>query len=167
MSTERRQFVNIAVRSASSALELILNDVDMRRAVIGVPLYLLTTIAYACMFLMKAQSQWKSANLDICYDDVVSLMERTVGLLVETHACVRHVAHYIGRGLNSMLEKFKDRATQEQLHSSQPMAQHWAEGEMGQDWNHWMFGGDMMDQISVGPQYPLSLLDVLNSQMPG
>lgn len=55
MSPERRQFVNKAIASATAAVDLILNDHDMRTSIIGVPLYLLTTMAYACLFLMKCQ----------------------------------------------------------------------------------------------------------------
>lgn len=179
MSDERREFINLAIASASAALELILTDTDMRRAVIGVPLYLLTTIAYAAMFLMKVHAQWKPARLDIRYDDVVPLIERVVQLLEETNRCARHVAHYIGRGLSNMLDKFKERGPQERQymaggqpgqpgHPGQPLPPAWNEGEMSQDWNHWMFGGDMMNNFGVGTeQYPLNMLDLLNSQMPG
>ncbi|OLN87248.1 Transcriptional activator of proteases prtT 2 [Colletotrichum chlorophyti] len=182
MSEERRQFINLAIASANAALELILTDVDMRRAVIGVPLYLLTTIAYAAMFLMKVHAQWKPAKLDVHYEEVVSLIDRVVVLLEESHRCVRHVAHYIGRGLSNMLDKFKERGPQERQQAvggqpaqpgqpGQPMPQVWNEGDMVQqqlDWNHWMFGGDMMNNFGMGQeQYPLNLLDVLNSQMPG
>lgn len=114
MSPERRQFVNMAIASAAAALDLILNDSDMRRAVIGVPLYLLTTMSYACLFLMKCQSQWKSANLNIHHGDVVALIESTVQLLEDTRSCVRHVAHYLGRGLRGMLDKLKEHNDAEQ-----------------------------------------------------
>ncbi|KAK2016891.1 hypothetical protein LZ32DRAFT_53627 [Colletotrichum eremochloae] len=179
MSDERREFINLAIASASAALELILTDTDMRRAVIGVPLYLLTTIAYAAMFLMKVHAQWKPARLDIRYNEVVNLIERVVQLLEETNRCARHVAHYIGRGLSSMLDKFKERGPQERQYITggqpgqpaqpgQPIPQVWNEGVMGQDWNQWMFSGEMMNNYGMGPeQYPLNMLDLLNSQMPG
>ncbi|WQF82063.1 hypothetical protein CDEST_07077 [Colletotrichum destructivum] len=191
MSDERREFINLAIGSASAALELILTDADMRRAVIGVPLYLLTTIAYAAMFLMKVHAQWKAARLDVRYDDVVDLIERVVLLLEETNRCARHVAHYIGRGLSNMLDKFKERGPQMQQQMMQQQQQQqqqqrqygggggdgqpgqgmppvWNEGEMSQDWNQWMFSGEMMNNFGMGPeQYPLNMLDLLNSQMPG
>lgn len=170
MSPERRHFVNLAISSASGALSLTLNDGDMRKAVIGVPLYLLTTIAYACLFLMKAQSQWRSANLTIRYEDVVALIEGTIALLEETRPCVRHVAHFLGRGLNTMLQKFKERSANEKAHdqAGQTVPQTWTEGGMPPDWNSWMFGGGLPNQFGVDSEgYGLNFLDVLNSQMPG
>nr|XP_036576456.1 fungal specific transcription factor [Colletotrichum truncatum]KAF6783194.1 fungal specific transcription factor [Colletotrichum truncatum] len=171
---ERRGFINTAIASASAALELILTDPDMRRAVIGVPLYLLTTIAYAAMFLMKVYMQWKPAKVDIHYNDVVSLIERVVILLGETQRCTRHVAHYIGRGLNNMLEKFKERGPQEQYYIAagqpggvssipgQPVPQTWPEDMGPADWEG-IFNGGMMN-FGMPEQYPqYGLLNDLNS----
>ncbi|KFG78669.1 putative fungal specific transcription factor [Metarhizium anisopliae] len=172
MSNERRELVNLAICSAFGALELILNDPDMRRAVLGVPLYLLTTIAYACLFLMKAQTQWRSANLNIRHETVASTIEGIIILLEETSPCVRHVAHYLGRGLNGMLQKFKEHNAMEkqQVQNGQPVPVSYADGGAWPDWNSWMFGtanvpnqfGSDQDQ-----QYGLSFLDALSSQMPG
>ena len=145
----------------------------MGKAVVGVPLYLLTTLAYASMFLMKVQSKWKLANFDIRYDEMVALIERTVALLSDTRRSVRHVAPYIGRGLSNMLDKIKEQEMkfQQQQDSNQPVVGPWAEANVwqGEDWNGWMFGGDseMMEQAGLGQDYyPLNMLDVLDSQMP-
>ncbi|KHN94232.1 uncharacterized protein MAM_07868 [Metarhizium album ARSEF 1941] len=173
MSTERREFVNLAICSAFAALELILNDPDMRRSVMGVPLYLLTTIAYACLFLMKAQTQWRSANLDIRHETVASTIEGVIMLLEETSPCVRHVAHYLGRGLSGMLSKFKEHNAMEkqQAQDGQPVPVPYAGGGAWPDWNSWMFGGaaNMPNQFGLDQdqQYGLSFLDALSSQMPG
>jgi hypothetical protein len=172
MSNERREFVNLAIGSAFGALELILNDPDMRRSVTGVPLYLLTTIAYACLFLMKAQTQWRSASLDIRYENVASVIQGIVILLGETSPCVRHVAHYLGRGLNGMLDKFKEHNAMEkqQVQNGQPAAPPYAEGGVWPDWNSWIFGAPSMPnqfRLDQDQQYGLSFLDALSSQMPG
>ncbi|OAA78279.1 Zn(2)-C6 fungal-type DNA-binding domain protein [Akanthomyces lecanii RCEF 1005] len=173
MSPERRQFVNKAIASATAALDLTLNDPDMRASIIGVPLYLLTTMAYACLFLMKCQAQWKSANLNISYEEVVPLIEGAIAVLNATRPCVRHVAHYLGSGLNSMLEKFKehhnlDRPNAEDRDHSASAQQVWSQGEMWPDWNVWMFGnGDLSQQTLNQDNYGLNFLDALNSQMPG
>jgi hypothetical protein len=174
MSNERREFVNLAIGSAFGALELILNDPDMRRAVMGVPLYLLTTIAYACLFLMKAQTQWRSANLDIRHDNVASIIEGIVMLLEETSPSVRHVAHYLGRGLDGMLQKFKEHnaVDKQQVMNGQAVPVPYADGGAWPDWNSWMFGAaatNMPSQFSMDQdqQYGLSFLDALSSQMPG
>ncbi|OAA44237.1 Transcription factor [Metarhizium rileyi] len=172
MSNERREFVNLAIGSAFGALDLILNDPDMRRAVMGVPLYLLTTIAYACLFLMKAETQWRSANLNIRHETVASTIEGVVILLGETSPCVRHVAHYLGRGLNGMLQKFKEHNVidKQQVHNGQSFPVPYAEGGVWPDWNSWMFGtANMPNQFGLDQdqQHGLSFLDALSSQMPG
>ncbi|KAJ3495866.1 hypothetical protein NLG97_g3080 [Lecanicillium saksenae] len=173
MSPERRQFVNKAITSATAALDLILNDPDMRASIIGVPLYLLTTMAYACLFLMKCQAQWKSAHLNISYEEVVPLIEGAIAVLNATRPCVRHVAHYLGNGLSSMLEKFKEhhhleRPNLEDKDQSATAQQVWSSGEMWPDWNVWMFGnGDLGQQTLTQDNYGLNFLDALNSQMPG
>ncbi|KAG6095166.1 hypothetical protein E4U30_002708 [Claviceps sp. LM220 group G6] len=174
MSEERRELVNLAVDSAFGALELILSDPDMRPAVIGVPLYLLTTIAYACLFLMKAQTQWRSANLNIRYESVRAIIEGIVMLLEETSPCVRHVAHYLGRGLHGMLQKFQERhalETQQQLQQvGQSVSTSYVDGGVWPDWNSWMFGAANMSSeypLDAEQKYGLSFLDALSSQMPG
>ncbi len=173
MSPERRQFVNKAIASATAALDLTLNDPDMRASIIGVPLYLLTTMAYACLFLMKCQAQWKSANLNISYEEVVLLIEGAIAVLNATRPCVRHVAHYLGNGLGTMLEKFKehhnlDRPILGDGDQSAAAQQVWSQGEMWPDWNVWMFGnGDLSQQALNQDNYGLNFLDALNSQMPG
>lgn len=174
MSPERRQFVNKAIASATAAVDLILNDHDMRTSIIGVPLYLLTTMAYACLFLMKCQAQWKSANLSISYEEVVPLIEGAIAVLNATKPCVRHVAHYLGRGLSGMLDKFKEHHALERPNPEDkaqvPTAQQqvWPQDEMWPDWNVWMFGtGDPSQQAINQDNYGLNFLDALNSQMPG
>ncbi|KAG6031420.1 hypothetical protein E4U41_007573 [Claviceps citrina] len=174
MPNERREFVNLAIGSAFGALELLLHDPDMRPAVVGMPLYLLTTVAYACLFLMKAQTQWRSANLDVRYESVASVIEGVVVLLRETSPCVRHVAHYLGRGLDGMLGKFRERNAVERQHvqqTGQPVPLSYADGGGAwPDWNSWMFGpANVPSQFPLDQeqQHGLSFLDALSSQMPG
>lgn len=174
MSDERRELVNLAIDSAVGALELILSDPDMRPAVIGIPLYLLTTIAYACLFLMKAQTQWRSANLNIRYESVRAIVEGIVMLLEETSPCVRHVAHYLGRGLHGMLQKFQERhalETQQQMQQvGQSVPTSYVDGGVWPDWNSWMFGAANMSSeypLDAEQQHGLNFLDALSSQMPG
>lgn len=115
ITPERKGFINTALKSASASLHLILDDPDIRKAVIGVPLYLLTTIAYASIFLMKVCSKWKANNFEVSSVEVVELIEAIVSLLNDTPDCPRHVNHYIAKGLHSMLEKFRSGETMTQM----------------------------------------------------
>ncbi|KAI8648382.1 Zn(2)-C6 fungal-type domain-containing protein [Fusarium sp. Ph1] len=160
MSTERRDFINNAIQSGFSALNLILDDPDMRKAVLGMPLYLLTTITYACLFLIKLQSQWTPAQLNINTMDVVNVVERTTTLLHNTHHCERHVIHYVKTGLSSMLKTLKEYSVPDgEDQSFQDAGMQWLEDMAwdGEDWKAW-FNGDALDP-------PSSILDLLNYQM--
>ncbi|KAH7363480.1 hypothetical protein B0T11DRAFT_329451 [Plectosphaerella cucumerina] len=159
VSPERRGFIDTAIESASAALRLILDDPDMRRAVVGVPLYLLTTIAYAAIFLMKVQSEWRAAGFRIAHDEVVPLLEAVVAVLNESRACARHVAHHLGKGLGAMLVKFKEREAMHQAQLQQAQ-QPWMDAHAQAGWSDWMLAG--ADQ-----EYYPTWLDVLGSQMPG
>lgn len=169
VSADRKAFTNLAIGSAEAALRLILGDTNMRRAVIGVPLYLLTTISYACMFLVKVRLHWKHAGFALRGDEVVRLVEEVVVLLDETKPYVRHVAHYIGRGLNTILQKLKEEEVQSQ--ETQVPAVAWAEGHagggwQGSDWSSWAFNVDAMGHLESVEPDPLYMLDMLQSQLP-
>lgn len=175
VSPERRAFIDTAIESAAAALRLILDDPDMRRAVVGVPLYLLTTIAFAAIFLMKV-SEWRGAGFRITHDEVgvfllppsrasyadmsqvASLLEAIVSMLDESRACARHVAHHLGSGLGAMLVKFKEREAMYQAQLQQQAQQPWMDAQPG--WNDWMLAG-------ADAEYYPTWLDVLGSQMPG
>lgn len=171
ISLERQDFINTAVDSASAALRLILEDSDMRRAVVGVPLYLLTTIAYSSIFLIKVCSSWRAVVVHLSVEDVVNLVGPIISMLNATQAYARHVAHYIGQGLSTMLDRFKsgesarnvlmpqdpNNRTSEVHQDSRPAQQ--------QDWDlsySWMMG----DQLGMGLEYyPGDLLGIIGSQM--
>ncbi|KAL7769782.1 hypothetical protein ACKLNR_001166 [Fusarium oxysporum f. sp. zingiberi] len=171
ISLERQDFINTAVDSASAALRLILEDSDMRRAVVGVPLYLLTTIAYSSIFLIKVCSSWRAVVVHLSVEDVVNLVGPIISMLNATQAYARHVAHYIGQGLSTMLDRFKsgesarnvlmpqdpNNRTSEVPQDSRPAQQ--------QDWDlsySWMMG----DQLGMGLEYyPGDLLGIIGSQM--
>ncbi|SCO34708.1 related to Transcriptional activator of proteases prtT [Fusarium fujikuroi] len=171
ISLERQDFINTAVESACAALRLILEDSDMRRAVVGVPLYLLTTIAYSSIFLIKVCSSWRAVVVHLSVEDVVNLVGPIISMLNATQAYARHVAHYIGQGLSTMLDRLKSgesanevlmpqngsNRTWEVPQDSRPVQQ--------QDWDlsySWMMG----DQLGMGLEYyPGDLLGIIGSQM--
>ncbi|CAH0037695.1 unnamed protein product [Clonostachys rhizophaga] len=160
--------------SASSALHLILEDPDIRKAVVGVPLYLLTTISHASIFLMKVHSKWRSANFQVGFHEIVHLIEATVVLLDDTRGCSRHVNQYIANGLRSMLEKFRRWETSNELQMHAPandsnMLLGWNESRQGwgteTDWG--FSGAGLSDQFGFGSDYyHMDLLGILGSQMP-
>ncbi|KAF2083188.1 hypothetical protein K490DRAFT_21827, partial [Saccharata proteae CBS 121410] len=109
----RRAFINEAVENATTCLSFVLDEPDIRNAIVGVPLYLSTTITYSSVFLMKAHLNWPSAQLNTNFGLIVELIERIIRLLGENRASDRHVAIHTARGLSQMLRKFKEREAKE------------------------------------------------------
>lgn len=171
ISLERQDFINTAVESACAALRLILEDSDMRRAVVGVPLYLLTTIAYSSIFLIKVCSSWRAVVVHLSVEDVVNLVGPIISMLNATQAYTRHVAHYIGQGLGTMLDRLKSgESANEVLMPQNASNRTWevpqdSRSVQQQDWDlgyGWMMG----DQLGMGLEYyPGDLLGIIGSQM--
>ncbi|KAF4829923.1 Transcriptional activator of proteases prtT [Colletotrichum siamense] len=68
LSTERKEFANMAISAASSILTLVQEEEDLRRALVGTPLYVHTMITFASVFLMKVAAKWGSVmGLNIDY----------------------------------------------------------------------------------------------------
>lgn len=106
LSTQRKEFVNLAISAAASILTFVLEEEDMRRALVGTPLYVHTMIAFASAFLMKGTTMWSRVmglSLDRGY--VTNLLERVVSLLKTSVTSDRHVLHHIAFGLEKMLAK--------------------------------------------------------------
>jgi hypothetical protein len=120
MSPERRKRVNIAIESAIATLQVCLDERDIQRALVGVPLYLHSMITFAAVFLLKiaakscsngpnpGQGQHNSiasAGLLVDVGYVRVLVDRIVEMMVgcSQRASERHLSHHIARGLRKML----------------------------------------------------------------
>lgn len=121
MSPERRKRANLAIESAIATLQVVLDERDIQRALVGVPLYLHSMITFAAVFLLKiavkscssgpnqcGQGQSTSIStaglvIDIPYVRV--LVGRIVEVMVSCsqRASERHMSHHIARGLRKML----------------------------------------------------------------
>lgn len=120
MSAERKKRANLAIESAIGTLMVVLDEPDIQRALVGVPLYLHSMITFAAVFLLKiaakgcsntvpsSQNQRNSiasAGLDIDVSYVRVLVDRIIELMVSCskRASERHLSHHISRGLKKML----------------------------------------------------------------
>ncbi|KAH7136919.1 hypothetical protein B0J13DRAFT_560256 [Dactylonectria estremocensis] len=104
LSTERKEFANMAVSAAVSILTLVLEEDDMRKALVGTPLYVHTMIAFASVFLMKATTKWdRLMGLNIEYTFVSRLLGRMVVLLKSAVTSDRHMIRHVALGLEKML----------------------------------------------------------------
>lgn len=120
MSPERQKRANIAIESSIATLETVLEEPDIQRALIGVPLYLHSMITFAAVFLLKIAAKGcstgipgnqgqhnsiASAGLNIDRTFVRNLVGQIVELMVSCskRASERHLSHHIARGLRKML----------------------------------------------------------------
>lgn len=127
LSTERKEFTNMAISAAASILTFVLEEEDMRRALVGTPLYVHTMIAFASVFLMKVATKWNRImgfNIEHSYLNVSHLLEKMIILLKSSVTSDRHVLHHIANGLEKMLAKMTAEAEGEghgrPLHATQP-----------------------------------------------
>ena len=109
LSTERKEFANMAISAAASILTFVLEEDDMRRALVGTPLYVHTMIAFASVFLMKVATQWNRVmGLNIEEDYVSRLLGRMIDVLKSAVTSDRHVLRHIAAGLEKMLTKMDE-----------------------------------------------------------
>lgn len=104
LSTERKEFANMAVSAAVSILTLLLDEDDMRKALVGTPLYVHTMIAFASVFLVNATTKWdRLIGLNIEPTLVTRLLEGMVVVLKSAATSDRHMLKHIAVGLEKML----------------------------------------------------------------
>jgi hypothetical protein len=118
LSTSRQQLANLAIKSAISTLEIVLDEPDIRRSVVGVPIYLHTMITYSGVFLLKVQQKWNAFRLEGDPAMILDLVNRAIGMLKEANAGERHLSCYIAAGLRTMLDRFTSWEVVENLQSN-------------------------------------------------
>ncbi|BCS22169.1 putative C6 transcription factor [Aspergillus puulaauensis] len=105
-SMDRKESANIAISSAMACLNMVLEEQDIRDAIVGVPIFTHTMVTFSAVFLLKVAVNWNSAYLSLDSGQVRSLVERVIDLLNCVSAGERHLTRHIARGLSKMLERF-------------------------------------------------------------
>lgn len=103
---DRKESANIAISSAMACLNMVLEEQDIRDAIVGVPIFTHTMVTFSAVFLLKVAVNWNSAYLSIDGRQVRRLVERVIELLNSVSAGERHLTRHIARGLSKMLERF-------------------------------------------------------------
>ncbi|EZF77765.1 hypothetical protein H105_01050 [Trichophyton soudanense CBS 452.61] len=106
-SPERKEAANVAISSAMATLNLVLEEVDLRDAVVGVPIFTHTMITFSAVFLLKVAVIWNTGYLNVDAGQVQHLVERIIDLITRASAGEKHLTRHISRGLGKMLERFK------------------------------------------------------------
>ncbi|KAJ6138417.1 hypothetical protein N7471_004903 [Penicillium samsonianum] len=105
-SMDRKESANIAISSAMACLNMVLEEPDIRDAIVGVPIFTHTMVTFSAVFLLKVAINWNTAYLSINPRQVRRLVERVIELMNCVSAGERHLTRHIARGLGKMLERF-------------------------------------------------------------
>lgn len=103
---DRKEAANIAISSAMACLNMVLEEPDVRDAIVGVPIFTHTMVTFSAVFLLKVAANWNTAYLNIDGRQVRRLVERVIELMTCVSAGERHLTRHIARGLGKMLERF-------------------------------------------------------------
>ncbi|KAL1612673.1 hypothetical protein SLS60_000902 [Paraconiothyrium brasiliense] len=90
-----------AVSAATSTVEMLLADYDIRESLVGIPHYLISMIAFACVFLLKVASQHSGQYIDdtVVYD----LTTKAVQQFRATSVGKWHLVHMMAEGLEKLV----------------------------------------------------------------
>ncbi|KAL1969597.1 hypothetical protein VTN77DRAFT_8150 [Rasamsonia byssochlamydoides] len=105
-SMDRKECANTAISAAMACLNMVLEEPDIRDAIVGVPIFTHTMVTFSAVFLLKVAVNWNSAYLNIDGRQVRHTVERVIELLNCVSAGERHLTRHIARGLGKMLERF-------------------------------------------------------------
>ncbi|KAJ5130465.1 uncharacterized protein N7515_006504 [Penicillium bovifimosum] len=105
-SLDRKESANVAISSAMACLNMVLEEPDIRDAIVGVPIFTHTMVTFSAVFLLKVAINWNTAYLSINARQVRRLVERVIELMNCVSAGERHLTRHIARGLGKMLERF-------------------------------------------------------------
>ena len=81
LSIDRCEAANTAISSAMATLNMVLHEPDIRKALVGVPLFTHTMVAFSAVFLLKVAWKWGSAPLNIDHHQVLGLVQDVIDVL--------------------------------------------------------------------------------------
>ncbi|KAL6708920.1 hypothetical protein ACN47E_002327 [Coniothyrium glycines] len=92
-----------AVASACAIVELVLSDHDIRESLVGIPHYIHSMIAFACVFLLKVAVRYSSQYVED--DKVFDLIAGAIKQFSATPVGNWHLVHMMAEGLEKMIAK--------------------------------------------------------------
>lgn len=119
LSTDRKEAANIAISSAMATLNFVLEEPDIRNAIVGVPLFTHTMVAFCAVFLLKVAWKWNGAHLDINPQHVQDIVQKIIELMSNAAAGENHLAYHIASGLAKMLERLQRWSSSQQGQAGQ------------------------------------------------
>jgi hypothetical protein len=92
-----------AVAAATAIIETVLTDEDIRDGLVGIPHYIHSMIAFACVFLLKIVAQYSGQYIEDSV--VVNLTTKAVQQFHTTPVGKWHLVHLMAEGLEKILAK--------------------------------------------------------------
>jgi hypothetical protein len=95
-----RESAAAAVSASTAIVEMLLSDPDVRESLVGIPHYIHSMIAFACVFLLKVATQHSGQYIEDGF--VLDLTARVVQQLRSTSSGKYHLTHLMADGLEKM-----------------------------------------------------------------
>lgn len=95
---------------------MLLGDPDVRESLVGIPHYIHSMIAFACVFLLKVAAQHSGQYIDDGF--VLDLITRVVQQLRSTSTGQYHLVHLMADGLEKMAASKIQSPSVLQMHNS-------------------------------------------------
>lgn len=111
-SAEVKENVIVAINSAMSVLDLILQRLDLRAALVGVHIYFHAMIAYSAMFLLKGLMRFPSV-VHVDAAQIYELIEQVVLVFKACKSSEQHLTYHIADGLGKLLASCRSEGVQQ------------------------------------------------------
>ncbi|KAL2800884.1 hypothetical protein BJX66DRAFT_290348 [Aspergillus keveii] len=105
LPVEFQGLASVAIDSARAVLETTVTDPDIIDAFVGIPHYYQTMIAFACSFLLKTAKVYRN-HVSINSAMVIDAIKPVIDLCLGANCTSYHLAHWIGRGLRTLLNDY-------------------------------------------------------------
>ncbi|KAJ0426165.1 hypothetical protein BJY00DRAFT_323627 [Aspergillus carlsbadensis] len=105
LPVEFQGLASVAIHSARAVLETTVTDPDIVDAFVGIPHYYQTMIAFACSFLLKTAKVYRN-HVTINSATVIDAIKPVIDLCLGANCTSYHLAHWIGRGLRTLLNDY-------------------------------------------------------------
>ena len=103
LSTQAREFAELAVSSATAVVELVLERDDLREGLVGMPVYFHGMITFAAVFLIKTTRGNMLLLSSIDAPRLIGLVQRCIQTFQQQSAAKQHMVYHLGRGLEGLL----------------------------------------------------------------
>ena len=112
-----------ANEAAHNIVKIVLEEPDIRKSLVGVPLYLHSMIAFATVFLIKMSSRWKMIGVTIDAETRTKpLIEGIIAIMRDCKAGANHILYSMATGFERLGRRDRTGANGTQGHDTRQTA---------------------------------------------